>query len=76
MSKYKKGEYSHKVLTGIHVAKSFKCVIINLFSDQSKYFFTVMRTCSLFPSFYNKIGTYVVDDKSVRQCKATSSNKS
>ena len=39
------------------------------------YFFTVI-ICSLFPSFYDKIRTYAVDDKSVRHCKATSFNKS
>ena len=76
MSKYKKGaEYSHELLAGIHTAKSFKSFFIHLFSDQLNYFFTVVR-CSLFPSFYDKIRTYAVDDKSVRQCKATSFNKS
>ena len=34
MSKYKKGEYSHKLTAGIHVAKSFKSVSFNLFRDQ------------------------------------------
>ena len=53
MSKYKKGEYSLKLLAGIHVAKSF----INLFPDQLRYFLAVIITCSLFPSFYDKIRT-------------------
>ena len=37
MSKYKNGaEYSHKLLAGIYVAKSFKSIIIHLFPDQLK----------------------------------------
>ena len=76
MFKYKKGAFVQKRLAGIHVAKSFKAVIIHLFPDLFKYFFTVIRKCSLFPSFCDKIRTYVVNDKSVRQSKTTSFNKS
>ena len=47
----------------LNVAKSFKSVIIHLFPG------------ALFSSFYNRIQSYAVDDKSVRQWKATSLNK-
>ena len=47
MSKYKKGEHSHKLLASIHVAKSFKCVI-NLFPDQFFYSNKNMFIISIF----------------------------
>ena len=76
MSKYRKGsEYNHKLLAIIDVAKLLNFAITDLFPSQLKCHFTVIRRYSLFPSFYDKIQTYAVDDKSVRQCKNTSFKK-